>query len=243
MNELVRYDGDDGFDNVLHASDRLLRGIHARWNDTNEWHDPDGMPIPSPLLVVGNKTALQMWKNRIPTVITKLPLPDVDELNAAIPRNEWEKGLDGQPRAPWTVVFALYMVHLESGQLYTALNSTTGWRMAFEKLREQVAVKRMITGDPHVLPIVAPQTRPWETNYGHRKKPHLEVVDWKSHGGQAVTAQPAPQLSGPATVKPTPDQPAAKNASQHPVTATAGLTDPPKAVSSEQFFDDEIPWQ
>jgi hypothetical protein len=50
-------------------------------------------------------------------------------------------------------------------------------------------------------------------------------------------------LSGPATVKPTPDQPAAKNASQHPVTATAGLTDPPKAVSSEQFFEDEIPWQ
>jgi len=70
------------------------------------------------------------------------------------------------------------------------------------------------------------------------------VVDWKSGGGdQVVAAQPAPQLSGPATVKPTPDQFTAEDASKHPAAAAIDLADAPKAVSSEEFFDDEIPWQ
>ena len=245
MNELVRYEEDDGFDSSLHSSDRLLRGTHARWTDAKGWHDRDGLPIPSPLLVVSTVTALQRWKDRIPEVITAKPLPNPDELNAAIPQSEWEIGLDGQRRPPWVIVFAVYMIDLNNGQLFTAVNSTTGWRMAVEALREQVAVKRMLCGGARVLPIVEPQSRPFKTSFGDRKRPHLQVVDWKSGGGgdQVVAAQPAPQLSGPATVKPTPDQFTAEDASKHPAAAAIDLADAPKAVSSEEFFDDEIPWQ
>jgi len=244
MNELVRYEEDDGFDSSLHSSDRLLRGTHARWTDAKGWHDRDGLPIPSPLLVVSTVTALQRWKDRIPEVITAKPLPNPDELNAAIPQSEWEIGLDGKPRPPWVIVFAVYMIDLNNGQLFTAVNSTTGWRMAVEALREQVAVKRMLCGGARVLPIVEPQSRPFKTSFGDRKRPHLQVVDWKSGGGdQVVAAQPAPQLSGPATVKPTPDQFTAEDASKHPAAAAINLADAPKTVSSEEFFDDDIPWK
>jgi hypothetical protein len=244
MNELVRYDDDDGFDSTLRSSDRLLRGTHARWTDAKSWHDRDGLPIPSPLLVVSVVTALQRWLNKVPEVITAKPLPDPSELNAAIPQSEWEIGLDGKPRPPWVTVFAVYMIDLRNGQLFTAVNSTTGWRMAVEALREQVAIKRMLHAGARMLPIVEPQSRPFKTAFGDRKRPHLHVVDWKASGGdQAVTTQPAPQLSGPATVKQTLDQFAAEDASKHPAAAAANLTDPPKPVSSEEFFDDEIPWK
>ena len=244
MDELVRYEEDDGFDSSLRSSDRLLRGTHARWTDAKGWHDRDGLPIPSPLLVVSVLTALQRWQNKVPEVITAKPLPNPDELNAAIPQSEWEIGLDGKPRPPWVTVFAVYMIDLRNGQLFTAVNSTTGWRMAVEALREQVAIKRMLHGGARMLPIVELQSRPLKTSFGDRKRPHLHVVDWKAGGGdQAVTTQPAPQLSGPTTAKPMPDQSTTEDASKHPAAAAANLTNPPKAVSSEEFFDDDIPWK
>jgi hypothetical protein len=245
MNELVRYDydDDDGFDNSLRPSDRLLRGTHARWTDAKGWHDRDGLPVPSPLLVVSTTTALQRWLNKVPEVITAKPLPDPTELNAAIPQSEWEIGLDGKPRPPWVIVFVVYMVDPNGGQVFTAVNSTTGWRMAVEALREQVAVKRMLCGSTRMLPIVELQSRPFKTSFGDRKRPHLHVIDWKAGDDRAMTAQPAPQLSGTTTVKQRLEQFGAEDASQHPAAAAANLTDAPKPVSSEEFFNDEIPWK
>jgi hypothetical protein len=103
----------------------------------------------------------------------------------------------------------------------------------------------MLCGGARVLPIVEPQSRPFKTSFGDRKRPHLQVVDWKASGGgdRAVAAQPASQLSGPATVKPTPDPFTAEATFEHPAAAAMNLTDAPKAVSSGEFFDDEIPWQ
>jgi hypothetical protein len=221
MSELANYDDDDGFESALHPSGRLMRGMHARWTDAKGWHDRDGAPIPSPLLAASTDTALQRWRNNVPEVITAKPLPDPDELNAAIPRAEWEIGLDGQPRVPWQTVLAVYLVHVESGQLFTAVNSTVGWRMAVEALREQVAVKRMLCSGARVLPVVDLQSRPFRTSFGDRKRPHLQIVDWKSGG------EPAPQLTAP----------------KHPPATATILADAPKSVSSEQFFDDEIPWK
>src|SRR5262245_2575877 len=102
-------ENDDGFGHSLSTSDRLLRGTHARWTDAKKWHDRDGLPIPSPLLVVGSQIALQRWKDKIPEVITKKPLPDPATLNDQIPVSEWET-FNGIPQPPYKTVFALYMV-------------------------------------------------------------------------------------------------------------------------------------
>jgi hypothetical protein len=247
MNELTQYD-DDGFGHSLQFSDRLIKGLHGRWTDSKGWHDRDDLPIPCPLLVVGVTTALQRWKDKVPKVITEKPLPDPATLNASIPISEWEIGLDGKPRPPWALVFVVYMVNIQSGQTYTALNSTTGWRMAYEALAEAVTVKRMLHGGARMLPLVDLQSRPFKTQFGLRTRPHLQIVDWRSAGGAAPlpATETAPQLAAPApkTTKDILDEFAKPAAESHPAKAAAGgLTDPPKAVSSEEFFDDSIPWR
>jgi hypothetical protein len=255
MNEVIRYEDDDGFGHSLQFSERLIKGVHARWTDSKQWHDRDDLPIPCPLLVVGVTTALQMWKNKVAQVILDKPLPDPNSLNATIPQSEWEIGLDGKPRPPWAVVFAVYMVNLKTGQMYTACNSTRGWRMAYETLVEAVTVKRMLHGGARMLPLVDLQSRPFKTAFGMRSRPFLQILDdWRSAGGTPLPATgPTPQLSGPTPAAPPPkttkdvlDEFAkpATAAKSHPASAAAGgLTDPPKAVSSEEFFDDSIPWK
>ena len=44
--------------------------------------------------------ALQRWKDNKPIeTITVKPLPDINELNAAVPQSEWEPGLRRQAEA------------------------------------------------------------------------------------------------------------------------------------------------
>jgi len=206
MNALTPYEDDDGFGQSVQSSNRLIKGLLAGWTDAKGWHDRDGPSIPSPLLVVGVTTALQRWKNKVVVeLITAKPLPDPAVLNQSIPISEWEIGLDGKPRPPWALVFVVYMVDTQSGQIYTALNSTTGWRIAYGALCEAVTVKRMLHGGARLLPVVDLQSRPFKTAYGMRSRPHLQIVDWKSTGGGTPlpATETAPQLDAPApkTVK------------------------------------------
>jgi hypothetical protein len=248
MSDLTHYEDDDGFKRSLHADDRLLKGVHARWTDSKGWHDRDDLPIPSPLLVASVTTALQSWKDKVPTVILEKPLPDPNELNASIPQSEWEIGLDGKPRPPWQTVYVVYMIDENIGQTYTALNSTTGWRIAYEALSEAVTVKRMLHGGARMLPIVNLESRPFKTSFGGRKRPHLQIVGWKSagdRGGQPIpAATPTPQLL-PAQTPPTttPSTPAVEPSQSHPAAAAANLTEPPKPISMAEFVADEIPWK
>jgi hypothetical protein len=53
------------------------------------------------MLVIGYTTVLRRWKDKKPEYITKHPLPDPEQLNATIPIEGWEIGLDGKPREPW----------------------------------------------------------------------------------------------------------------------------------------------
>ena len=77
------------------SSDRVTRGTIARWSANGGWVDRDGLPLPTPMLVIGYTTVLRRWKDKRPEYITEQPLPNPDELNAAIPVAEWEIGLDG----------------------------------------------------------------------------------------------------------------------------------------------------
>jgi hypothetical protein len=73
------------------------------------------------------------WRDQQPVeTITERPdqpLPDVDKLNAKIPKKQWELGLDGQPRPPWQLEFVVYLMNPETADLWTFINSTTGARI------------------------------------------------------------------------------------------------------------------
>ena len=85
--------------------------------------------------------ALQRWENQRPveTIVKQpgRPLPDADELNAKIPKKRWEKGLDGQLRAPWVKQHIAYLLDPKDASVFTFINSTVGARIAVERLERQ----------------------------------------------------------------------------------------------------------
>ena len=111
------------------------------------------MKAPEQLLVIAIDAIFQRWKEGLPQVIRDKPLPDPDDLNAAIPVAEWEIGIDGQKRPPWASTSVVYFIDPATGSFYTFVSSTTGGRIAVELLDESVSGMRMLRGG-RVLPII-----------------------------------------------------------------------------------------
>src|SRR5215831_12779015 len=83
---------------------RLLRGTLLKWSEVDGYFDRDGVrPVEGPYLLWAMENGYQRWKAQIlvDEIIDK-PLPDLDQLNGAIPKSEWEPGLDGHPRIPYS---------------------------------------------------------------------------------------------------------------------------------------------
>ena len=186
----------DGFQDPSDLKQRLLRGTLLSWSDSQHWRDRDGLPAPAQLLVVGVDTALQRWRDGKPEVLLDKPLPDPDDLNAAIPIEEWELGVDGQKRKPWAHVCVVYGVDVAKGGIYTFISATTGAHIAFEALREAVATMRMLRGDK-VVPLVTLAERPMKTKFGIKVRPHFEIAGWKTSGA-AISAGLALEAMGDA---------------------------------------------
>jgi hypothetical protein len=208
MNALTKHEpgsrDDDGFSGSSNSY-RVSRGSYLKWNDNQHWRDRDGMVPPSPLLVVAVNEILQRWADNKSTVITDKPLPDPEELNAAIPIKEWEAGVDGKPRKPWAHVVVVYFVNLSNGSVYTFSSPTVGGHIAYDHLREAVITMRALRGTK-CMPVVNLTERPMKTNFGTRSRPHFEIIDWKTPGGEAESVpapSPTPQLTAPAAA-PTP---------------------------------------
>ena len=99
------------------------------------------------------RTILRRWLDKKPVDIVEHPLPDVDALNAAIPK-PWPPGLNGQEEPPYAVHYVIYFCDPLSGALYTFVNKTYGSKLAYERLEEQIAVVRALRG-ANVVPIAA----------------------------------------------------------------------------------------
>jgi hypothetical protein len=240
---------DDGFHGSLNSG-RLLKGSYLKWTDADHWIDRDGLTPPSPLLVVAIDEALQRWKDNKADVIRDKPLPNPEQLNSAIPQSEWERGIDGQLRKPWAHVVIVYLVNLGTGEFYTYTAPTTGAHIAYDALKEAVITMRALRGT-RVMPIVGLSERPMKTNFGMRKRPHFEIIGWKTPGedAQAVPAKPAaPQLSGPAVASPPAPSsviPAHQAKPKPPVKLASETLDTMgdvKPVTMGEIVNDELLW-
>ena len=230
-----------GFTNAL-SSDRVMRGAIARWAANTGWLDRDGLPLPPIVLVIGYTTVLRRSKNKRPEYKTEHPLPDPEQLNAAIPVTEWEPGIDGKPRKPWALTYVVYMVDLQTGALFTYAHDTFGAMLGYNALEERIAVMRVLRGE-HVFPIVRLEKRPWRSaTYGMQMRPHWEPTgDWRSPGGfQAVSPSPTPQIHGSSTptaptATPTPQISGPSTPTPPPIstpTTPATPTTPPPAAAT-----------
>jgi hypothetical protein len=199
MTEITQHhdENDDGFSGSL-IGGRLIKGQILRWNETNGWTDRDGLRPPELLLALAISEALQCWKGKRPVeTITAKRLPDIDTLNAAVPKAEWEFDLTGQPKPPWVHQMIVYLVDPEGGGFFTYLNSTIGAHIAVEELREKVITVRALRG-AHVVPVVRLSHRPMKTKFGMKHRPEFEIAGWRGGPGNALSGPPTPQLGGPA---------------------------------------------
>src|SRR5262249_32013048 len=103
MNEYTRPPASGG---ITPSLGRSLLGSVAPWTDTAGWK-ANGMPLPSPLLVIGHQIIVRRWQNNRPIDITEHPLPDVEQLNSQIPIEQWEIGRDGKPRPPYALTYKI----------------------------------------------------------------------------------------------------------------------------------------
>ena len=220
---------DDGFgDNT--DSGRLIVGSILRCVD-GHWSDRDGIAF-SPetkLLALATAMALQHWKGKLPieTILKKpgQPLPDLDELNAKIPKKQWEPGLDKKPRPPWVRQHIVYLLNPADAGLFTFINSTVGASIAVDRLKTKVQWMRQLRG-ANVVPVVQLDSKPMKTKLGPKQRPEFTVCDWRQLGGGEL------KNVNPARVEHQQQQP-------HPDDC-AGLQ-PVEPVSIEEEMSDEIP--
>jgi hypothetical protein len=227
------------------ARPNQLRGEIAKWDKEHGWHDTDGMPLPSHMLVVGTDTLLVRWYPEREEKREK-PLPDVSDLNRAIPQSEWREGPNGGPEPPWKLNYEIRMVDPVGGRLYAFANSTWGTRLCFDRLNEQVFVTRTLRG-VGVVPLVKLDKRPMPTRHGMQSRPHLEPIEYREPGGGplTLTAQP-PALQLPpapgAAATPAAAAPTPAPATAPAATSTLDAMKPVKPIPIEEFINDSLPF-
>jgi hypothetical protein len=200
--------------------DRLIQGTKAGCVD-GVWTASDGSDLPSEPIVISTTTALQQWEDGLPVTTIKKeagkPLPDVDELNAKIPKKRWQPGLDGAPRPPWERVEVVYLLDPRDASIFTFISSTAGARIAVRRLRDKVLLMRRLRGDA-VVPIVKLDSRPMKTKFGQKIRPEFTILDWRT-------------LGDPQGAAPSPTPPAIEHVSS-----------PVKPVTLQEEVNDEVPF-
>jgi hypothetical protein len=217
--------------------------------------DGDDPPTDRDLLVDGFDEIIQRWENKKPveTLILSLdgPLPNVDAMNAAIPKEQWEKiGSGGELSAPCQHSAVIYVVDPVTAESYTIANSTWGMWICYEDIVDRIKTMCRLRGGM-VKPIVRLSRRKMKTTHGVKQRPHLEVVRWVKFGNptEAVTPPTQPALPAPSTQPATPVL-EAKPATQAPATPPAKVApsppvdfgEPVEPVTLGEEMNDEIPF-
>jgi hypothetical protein len=184
----------DTSERLIHGS--LLKCVDGRWSTQD---DPD--MTGTQLLALTTTKAIQRWqlKEPVDTVVDSgAGLPDIDELNAKIPRAEWEPGLDGQPRPPWQRQFVVYLLDTSDASIFTFANGTIGARIAWERLVDRVNWMRALRGTA-VFPLITLDNRPMKTQFGTKLRPEFAIVEWRdlgSTGTPVIESAPPRAIEG-----------------------------------------------
>ncbi|SRR6266496_600778 len=179
---------------VIPDPDRIIQGGMLRFVD-GQYSDRDKIEVPLGTQLIGMGTALviQRWEDQ--ELIEKFvePLPNLEELNDAVPESEWETGLDGKPRKSYALCYVIYLLNAEIGDIFTMINSTTGQRICFEELESRVMWIRQLRGHG-VVPLVELGHKQMKTAFGRKLRPHLKVLKYLQAEGTAIGADTTPAI-------------------------------------------------
>jgi hypothetical protein len=198
---------DDGFSD-LEPSDRIIQGSFLKFTEQGKWVEV-GLSVPSGLrlLAIETTTVLQRWKDqKVVDVITERPFPNIDELNEAVPKEEWETDRNGQLRKPYQHTWLLYLLNPATMEKYTFVSSTVGGRIAVSELKDAVAFMRRYR-EESTLAVVELSSKPMRTRFGERPRPFFKILEWRAagRGAQSLpTTSPKQIAAAPAVAAPLP---------------------------------------
>jgi hypothetical protein len=212
-------DGFDGFAGQESQSSRIIQGDVLKFGNDGVWSNRSADEPFAPereLVMVEIARVSQKWLNSTPVetrfIPPGAPMPDIDDLNAACPRAEWTKDLNGNPRGPWQNQTVAYLLDLENMERFTFPTGTIGGNIAIGEIVDKVKMMRRYRGG-NVYPAVRLKSKPMKTKFGQRPRPHFELQRWVTLGGgggdgqalPASTPNAAPALpdGGARTARPT----------------------------------------
>jgi len=91
--------------------------------------------------------------------------------------SEWELGLDGRPKDPWTLCAYIYFIEASGTRDFTFIGSSFGARKAVYGLARQVVLKRR--SHPGAVPVIQLGVTSWMSKkFGKIAAPQFTVVGW-----------------------------------------------------------------
>ena len=241
---------DDGFigytDNVAgqgSQSSRIIQGDVLKFGNDGVWSNRSAdEPFASgcELVMVKLARVLQKWLNGIPVETRFIspgePMPNIDDLNAACPRAEWTKDLNGNPRGPWQIQTVVYFLNLENMERFTFPTGTIGGNIAIGEIVDKVTMMRRYRG-AKVYPVVCLKSKPMKTKFGARPRPHFEVQRWITLGGGGGEGQALPPPAPSPSASPT--TPDAGTRNEHASRGSGGIVEEPNL---REEMNDDVPF-
>jgi hypothetical protein len=167
------------------------RGVHGKlvaFKDRQHLlRDGTLIPPDCAFLGLGQRKVAQRWENGIPIEeIVEQPGEKLDAaaimpLNDAVPKDEWERGEDGELRPPWSLAYAIYLLDLKDAQICTHINATKGQQVAYATLKEKVEWMSALRGE-FVLPVVTLGDELFSKRF-RKFRPEFVIIDWRRFGG------------------------------------------------------------
>jgi hypothetical protein len=213
--EMPTGDGFSGWEDGVEGRERpegagLIQGTLLKFTNDSTWVTRDDEEIPSDLELVACDVArvTQKWCDGQPIETRILEpgekFPDVEAMNAEIPREQWEEGPTGEPRPPWQNQCVLYLVDLATMEKYTFPSGTVGGKIAIGELRDKLVWMRRVRG-LSVYAVILLRDKFMKTKFGGRQRPHFQIVRWVklgTEGGGEELSSPVQQLAAPDSTLP-----------------------------------------
>jgi hypothetical protein len=195
-------DAGEGFNS---PENRLIQGDLVKFTTQATWVTRSGAELSGNLefVAVNVIRVVQKWADgqRIETRVLRPgeKLPNLEELNAAVPQSEWREGPDGKLRGPWEAEFLVYLLNPDTAERFSFATGTIGGGIAVRDLISRVSWKRKFCAE-QVYAVVSLSAVPWKTRYGTRLRPHFVIKRWKglSSDGALPPTEP-PALNGSKT--------------------------------------------
>jgi hypothetical protein len=183
--------GSGGFDQPDGQTGRVIVGPIEKFVD-GDW-TTGGLPADPKrrLAAVGTDVIIQRWREqRVIEVFVEKPLPNLELLNEAAPKDEWEEDLNGNPRPPYQRASIVHLLNIGTAERTTFISATKGAAIAVRQLKDQVKWMRKLRGADGVVPQVELGWAPFPTRYGMRKRPDFKLTAWVDLSSGQVTAGP-----------------------------------------------------